>query len=72
MTKTRARPINIISIIGFAKKCILLNVVRESTIGAATQCKAQIRELDRAMMSNVLFLVFIFWFLVYTFYFYGS
>ena len=45
--------------IGFSKKCKLLKEENERTIGMAAQCIAQIRELESAMRSMVLFFIFI-------------
>lgn len=47
------------------QKCKLLKEENESTTGMAAQCMAQIIELEKAMRSMVLFLIFILLFLFY-------
>lgn len=47
------------------KKRKLLKEENESTIGKAAQCTAQISELERAMISMVLLLIFIGKFLLF-------
>ena len=58
-TNTNPKIIKDHSIYGFSKKLRLPNEENETMIGIAAQCIAQIKELNEAKISNVLFFTFI-------------